>query len=109
MGAFGLALGALVRNTAAAITTLTLLLFVVPAIVDLLARWADAIGPYLPHRRADDHGRVGAPGELGPWDRASACCAPYVAVTIASGRRPADADATREPPAPPSRCWPTCC
>ena len=30
MGAFGLALGALVRNTAAAITTLTLVLFVVP-------------------------------------------------------------------------------
>ena len=36
MGAFGLALGALVRNTAAAITTLTLVLFVVPVIVDLL-------------------------------------------------------------------------
>ena len=59
MGAFGLALGALLRNTAAAITTLTLLLFVVPAIVDS-ARRGDQIGPYLPSSRgADDHGRLG--------------------------------------------------
>ena len=38
MGAFGLALGALLRNTAAAITTLTLVLFVVPVIVDVMPK-----------------------------------------------------------------------
>lgn len=81
MGAFGLALGALVRNTAAAITTLTLLLFVVPVIVDLLPK-GDKIGPYLP-------GAAGLtitqlhPGEpLGAWGGFGLLCA-YVAATLA--------------------------
>ena len=47
VGAFGLALGALVRNTAGAITTLILALFVVPVIMDVLPK-GETIGPYLP-------------------------------------------------------------
>jgi ABC-type transport system involved in multi-copper enzyme maturation permease subunit len=81
MGAFGLALGALLRNTAAAITTLTLLLFVAPAIVDVLP-WADSIGPYLP-------GIAGLSivsltpeaSTLGPWEGFGVLCA-YVVVTM---------------------------
>jgi ABC-2 type transport system permease protein len=49
VGALGVGLGALLRNTAAAIATLTGLLFVVPVIVSVLpGAWSDAIGPYLP-------------------------------------------------------------
>jgi sortase A len=49
IGALGVGLGALLRNTAAAIATLTGLLFVVPPVVSALPdSWADAIGPYLP-------------------------------------------------------------
>ncbi len=79
MGAFGLALGALVRNTAAAITTLTLVLFVVPAIVDLLP-WANTIGPYLPGTAGLSITSV-APGDLGPWEGFGVLCA-YVVVTM---------------------------
>jgi hypothetical protein len=69
IGALGLGLGALIRNSAGAVATLTGLLFVVPVIVSVLPeRWADAIGPYLP-------GNAGtavivthpSPDALGPW------------------------------------------
>jgi ABC-2 type transport system permease protein len=69
IGAFGVGLGALIRNSAGAIATLTGLLFVAPVIVSALPeRWSDAIGPYLP-------GNAGtaiiftqpSPDSLGPW------------------------------------------
>ena len=69
IGALGVGLGALVRNSAGAIATLTGLLFVVPVIVSVLPQsWSDAIGKYLP-------GNAGAaiifthpsPDALGPW------------------------------------------
>jgi ABC-2 type transport system permease protein len=84
MGLFGLGLGALLRNTAAAITTLTALLFVVPGIVDLLpSRVAQAIGPYLPARAGMsiiflDHDS----GMLAPWAGFGVLCA-WAAVTVA--------------------------
>lgn len=81
MGAFGLALGALLRNTAAAISTLTLLLFVVPAIVDLLPS-ADSIGPYLPGEAGLAIVSVTPESEqLGPWGGFGVLCA-YVVVTM---------------------------
>ena len=82
MGAFGLALGALLRNTAAGIATLTGLLFVLPPIVSALPqRWADTIGRYLP-------GSAGMaiidvtpdPSGLAPWTGFGVLCA-YVVVT----------------------------
>jgi ABC-2 type transport system permease protein len=82
MGAFGLVLGALLRNTAAGIATLTGLLFVLPPIVSALPqRWADTIGRYLP-------GNAGVtlidvtpdPSGLGPWTGFGVLCA-YVVVT----------------------------
>lgn len=86
MGAFGLAIGALLRNTAAGIATLTLLLFVVPTIVGVLPeRWADPIGRYLP-------GDAGLaiidvapdPSGLAPWTGFGVLCAYVVATTGAA-------------------------
>jgi ABC-2 type transport system permease protein len=49
VGLLGLALGALLRNTAGAISALFGLLFVVPIVVHFLpANWNDAIAKYLP-------------------------------------------------------------
>jgi ABC-type transport system involved in multi-copper enzyme maturation permease subunit len=79
IGAFGLALGALVRNTAAAITTLTLVLFVVPAIVDVLPS-GDSLGPYLPGAAGLSIVSV-APLEFGPWTGFGVLCG-YVVVTL---------------------------
>jgi ABC-2 type transport system permease protein len=81
MGAFGLALGALLRNTAAAITTLTLALFVVPVIVDVLPK-GEEIGPYLPSAAGLTITTVSTSGPLGPWAGFGLLCA-YVVATIA--------------------------
>jgi hypothetical protein len=49
IGLLGLGLGALIRNTAGAISTLFGMLFVLPIVVHFLpASWSDAIGKYLP-------------------------------------------------------------
>jgi ABC-2 type transport system permease protein len=81
MGAFGLALGALARNTAAAITTLTLVLFVVPVIVNLMPK-GDKIGPYLPSAAGLTITSVSPDGPLGPWTGFGLLCG-YVVATIA--------------------------
>jgi hypothetical protein len=81
MGTFGLALGALLRNTAAAITTLTLALFVVPVVVDVLPS-GEKIGPYLPSAAGLTITSVSPDGPLGPWAGFGVLCA-YVAATIA--------------------------
>ncbi|MGI8680213.1 MAG: ABC transporter permease [Jatrophihabitans sp.] len=49
VGLIGMALGGLLRNTAAGISSLVALFFVIPPVLDLLPKsWADNIGPYLP-------------------------------------------------------------
>lgn len=50
IGVLGVALGALLRSTAAAITTLFVVLLVLPGLIGLVLPqdWADAAGPYLP-------------------------------------------------------------
>jgi ABC-2 type transport system permease protein len=85
IGALGLALGALLRNTAAGIATLTGLLFVVPPIVRVLPeRWADAIGPHLPGEAGMRIiGVAPDPDALGPWAGFGVLCA-YVVVTLAA-------------------------
>jgi ABC-2 type transport system permease protein len=81
MGAFGLALGALLRNTAAAITTVTLLLFVVPAIADVLPH-GDSIGPYLPGAAGLSLISVSPESlQVGPWEGFGVLCG-YVVVTL---------------------------
>jgi ABC-2 type transport system permease protein len=81
IGAFGLALGALLRNTAAAITTLTLLLFVVPTIVSVLPS-GDTIEPYLPGAAGQAVATL-EPGAVGPWVGFGLLCG-YVALTLAA-------------------------
>jgi ABC-type transport system involved in multi-copper enzyme maturation permease subunit len=69
VGLLGLALGALLRNTAASISTLFGLLFVVPIVVHFLpASWNDAIAKYLPSNAGQviTDLRPGA-DSLGPW------------------------------------------
>ncbi|MFC4150456.1 ABC transporter permease [Micromonospora mangrovi] len=49
VGVLGMALGALLRNTAGALTSVVALLLVVPGVVSLLPEsWSDTIAPYLP-------------------------------------------------------------
>ena len=49
VGIIGMALGGLLRNTAAGISSLVALFFVIPPMMNLLpTSWADHIGPYLP-------------------------------------------------------------
>lgn len=49
VGLIGMALGGLLRNTAAGISSLVALFFVIPPLLDLLpSSWSDHIGPYLP-------------------------------------------------------------
>jgi ABC-type transport system involved in multi-copper enzyme maturation permease subunit len=68
VGLLGVGLGALIRNSAGAIATLTGLLFVVPVIVSALPqRWADAVGPYLPGQAGTTILFTEASGPYGPW------------------------------------------
>ena len=49
VGIIGMALGGLLRNTAAGISSLVALFFVIPPVLGLLpTSWSDRIGPYLP-------------------------------------------------------------
>jgi ABC-2 type transport system permease protein len=49
VGVLGMALGFLLRNTAAALTSVVALLLIVPGVVSLLpAGWSETIAPYLP-------------------------------------------------------------
>jgi ABC-type transport system involved in multi-copper enzyme maturation permease subunit len=49
VGLIGMAFGGLLRNTAAGISSLVALFFVIPPVLDLLPKsWANNIGPYLP-------------------------------------------------------------
>ena len=49
IGTFALALGAIVRSTAAGIATFALILFVIPPLLNVLpSSWNHAISPYLP-------------------------------------------------------------
>jgi ABC-type transport system involved in multi-copper enzyme maturation permease subunit len=85
MGAFGLALGALLRNTAAGIATLTALLFVLPPIVSVLPQHlADTIGRYLPSSAGLAVTSVSPDSSmLAPWTGFGVLCG-YVVVTLAA-------------------------
>ena len=69
IGVFGLAIGALLRNTAAAISSVVALLFIGPLIVTLLpASIANTINPYLPSSAIGSIAtNVHAAHTLSPW------------------------------------------
>ncbi|MDQ7905018.1 ABC transporter permease subunit [Phytohabitans sp. ZYX-F-186] len=83
-GLIGLAVGALLRNTAGAITTVVGALFVLPGLVQLLpASWGDTISPYLPSNAAGSFMAVEATSpSLSAWS-GLAVFAGYVAVLLA--------------------------
>ncbi|TQN44153.1 ABC-type transport system involved in multi-copper enzyme maturation permease subunit [Blastococcus colisei] len=70
IGVIGIALGALLRHTAGAITTLFAVLLVVPGLLGLVLpdSWADAIAPYLPAAAGQAFTAVADTGQglLGP-------------------------------------------
>ncbi|MEH0937200.1 hypothetical protein [Micromonospora psammae] len=65
--ALGMALGALLRNTAGAITSVVALLLVLPGLVSLLPEgWSDAISPYLPSSAGQAFMSISSPDLLSP-------------------------------------------
>jgi hypothetical protein len=89
-GLLGLALGAVLRSTAAAVTTVLGVLFVLPGISGLLLpdSWSDNVTPYLPSNAGGAFTAVTqAADQLSPW-AGLAVFAGYVIVTVvaAAGR-----------------------
>ncbi len=83
VGLLGLGLGALLRNTAGAISALFGVLFVLPIIVRFLpSSWSDPIDKYLPSTvgEAVTHVHVD-PAALGPWTGFGLFCA-YAALVL---------------------------
>jgi ABC-2 type transport system permease protein len=81
-GLIGLAVGALMRNTAAAITTVVGALFLVPGLFQLLPQsWNDNVAPYLPSNAASAFTSVASTGGLSAWS-GLAVFAGYIAVLL---------------------------
>ena len=83
-GVLGLALGALVRNTAGGIATFAGVMFVLPGISAILPNsWGDSINPYLPLTAGTTIlSRHPDPGSLSPW-AGLALYAGYAAAALA--------------------------
>jgi ABC-2 type transport system permease protein len=84
VGLLGLALGALLRNTAGGISALFGVLFVIPIIVRFLpSSWSDPINKYLPSTAGEAITHVHAdPTALAPWTGFGLFCGYVVAVLI---------------------------
>jgi ABC-2 type transport system permease protein len=84
VGLFGLGLGAILRNTAGAISAFAGLFFVLPPLMNVLpASWGDAITPYLPSNAGQAIMQTGSPAHtLAPWSGLGVLAA-YTAVAIA--------------------------
>jgi ABC-type transport system involved in multi-copper enzyme maturation permease subunit len=86
VGVLGLALGALIRNTAGGIATLFGLLFVLPVVVHFLpSSWSDAIDKYLPSSAGQAIVQVHPESSsLSPWVGLLVFCLYAVAALIAA-------------------------
>ena len=95
VGLLGLALGALLRSTAAGICALFGLLFVLPIIVHFLpSSWSDPTGRFLPSNAGQAFAQVRPdPSGLSPWTGLAVFCAyvagALVAAAVAMKRRDA--------------------
>jgi ABC-2 type transport system permease protein len=86
-GLIGLALGALLRNTAAGITTFAAVFFVIPPLAMLLpASISNHLAPYLPSNAGDAiwGGAALVPNALSPWVGFALLCG-YAAILIGAG------------------------
>jgi ABC-2 type transport system permease protein len=83
-GLFGLGLGAILRNTAAGISTFAAILFVLPPLMSVLpTSWDNAISPYLPSKSGQAILQIGNPAHtLAPWT-GLALFAGYAAAALA--------------------------
>ena len=84
IGLFALGLGAILRGTAAGISTFAAVLFVIPPLLYLLpTSWNDAISPYLPSNAGQAIMQLGTDGHLLAAWTGLALFAGYAAATIA--------------------------
>ncbi|HEX3614404.1 MAG TPA: ABC transporter permease subunit [Sporichthyaceae bacterium] len=91
----GMALGALLRNTAAAISSLAALFFVVPIIFNFLpSSWSDNIGPYLPAQAGEAFWNKPEGAAISsPWVALLVLCAWAAALLVPAFVRLARSDA----------------
>lgn len=83
VGLIGMALGGLLRNTAAGISSLVALFFVIPPIMGLLpTSWSDTIGPYLPSTAGEAFWGKPDTAHLSPWAGFAVLCA-WTAIAVA--------------------------
>ncbi|MGF7236818.1 MAG: ABC transporter permease [Frankia sp.] len=83
VGITGMALGGLLRNTAAGISTLVGLFFVIPPLMDLLpSSWSNHISPYLPSNAGEAFWTHPDTTHLSPWAGLAVLCA-WTAVAVA--------------------------
>jgi ABC-type transport system involved in multi-copper enzyme maturation permease subunit len=88
VGIIGIALGGLLRNTAAGISSLVALFFVIPPILELLpSSWSNDIGPYLPANAGEAFWGHPDTSHLSPWVGLIVLCAWTVAAIIAAAVR----------------------
>jgi ABC-2 type transport system permease protein len=85
IGVIGLALGALLRNTAAGISSFVAVFFVFPPLMSLLpGSWSSTVAPYLPDHAGNAlFAARPVPDDLGPWTGFAVLCA-YAAVLAAA-------------------------
>lgn len=85
IGILGLAIGALLRNTAAAISTLFGLIFVLPILVHFLpSSWSQPISKYLPSQAGQAITNVRTdPASLSPWVGFAVFCL-YITLALAA-------------------------
>jgi ABC-2 type transport system permease protein len=82
-GLIGLAVGALLRNNAAAITTVVAGLFLIPGLFQLLPQsWNDTVAPYLPSNAANAFMSVQSTGDTLSAGVGLAVFAGYIAVLL---------------------------
>ncbi|MGX7678397.1 ABC transporter permease subunit [Jatrophihabitans sp. DSM 45814] len=88
VGIIGMALGCLLRNTAAGISSLVALFFVIPPILGLLPKsWSNNIGPYLPNNAGEAFWGHPDTTHLSPWAGLAVLCAwTAVAIVLAAVR-----------------------
>jgi ABC-2 type transport system permease protein len=84
LGVFALGLGAIIRNTAGAITAFAGILFVVPGLMQILpSSWNQAVSPYLPSNAGQQiMSIVQDPNALSPWVGFGVFCG-YAVVVMA--------------------------
>ena len=83
-GMTGLAIGAILRNTAAAVTTFVAIFFVIPPLTNLLPKsWTDNFVQYLPSNAGSNliAGDFGVAHPIGPWTGFALMCA-FTAILV---------------------------